>query len=59
MVRTLPSGLAAGREYLTPVAVDLLKESEGLTDEERAVVGAYLEAVTSVFSRHARGESST
>jgi hypothetical protein len=39
------------------VAVDLLEKSAGLTDEERATVGAYLEAVTEVFARHARGES--
>ena len=59
VVRTLPSGLAAAREYLLPVAADLLEESVGLTGEERAVVGAYLEAVTEVFARHARGEDST
>ncbi len=57
VVRTLPSGLAAAREHLLPVAADLLEESVGLTGEERAVVGAYLEAVTEVFARHARGEA--
>ncbi len=57
VVRTLPSGLTAGREHLMPLAADLLRESAGLTDEERAVVGAYLGAVTEVFARHARGEA--
>lgn len=56
LVRTLPSGLAAAGEHLMPVGADLLEESAKLADEERAVVGAYLEAVTGVFARHARGE---
>ncbi len=56
VVRTLPSGLAAAREHLLPVAADLLEESKQLTEEERATAGAYLEAVTAVFARHARGD---
>jgi hypothetical protein len=44
---------------LMPVAADLLEKSAELTGEERAVVGAYLEAVTEVFARHARGEGTT
>ena len=55
MVRTLPSGLTAAREHLLPAAADLLEESAQLTDEERAVVARYLEAVTAVFARHAGG----
>ena len=57
VVRTLPSGLTAAREHLYPVAEDLLEKSAELTDEERAVVARYLEAVTEVFARHARGEA--
>ena len=57
VVRTLPSGLTAAREHLLPVAEDLLERSAQLTDEERAVVARYLEAVTEVFARHARGEA--
>lgn len=57
VVRTLPSGLTAAREHLLPVAADLLEKSAELTDEERATVSAYLEAVTEVFARHARGEN--
>jgi DNA-binding MarR family transcriptional regulator len=59
VVRTLPSGLTAAREHLLPVAEDLLEKSAELTDEERAVVARYLEAVTEVFARHARGETSS
>jgi DNA-binding MarR family transcriptional regulator len=55
VVRTLPSGLTAAREHLLPAAADLLEESAQLTDEERAVVARYLEAVTAVFARHAGG----
>ena len=59
VIRTLPAGLAGTREHLLPVAEDLLERTSGLTDDERAVVGAYLEAVTEVFARHARGEGTT
>ena len=59
VIRTLPAGLTGAREHLLPVAEDLLERTSGLTDDERAVVGAYLEAVTEVFARHARGEGTT
>jgi DNA-binding MarR family transcriptional regulator len=59
VVRTLPAGLAGAREHLLPVAADLLEKSAELTGEERVVVGEYLQAVTGVFARHARGEGPT
>lgn len=56
VVRTLPSGLTAASEHLLPVAEELLEQSGRFTEEERAASAAYLEAVTRVFARHARGD---
>ena len=57
VVRTRPSGLTAASEHLIPAARDLLEASKQFTEEERSAAGAYLEAVTEVFARHARGEA--
>ena len=56
VVRTLPGGLAGAEEHLLPVAKDLFEVGERFTEEEKVAVGAYLEAITAVFARHARGE---
>src|SRR5918997_2335054 len=50
-----PEGLEEAGGHLVPVAADLLEKTAELTDEERAAVGKYLEVVTEVFRRHARG----
>ena len=55
VVRTLPAGLAKAGEHLMPVGIELLEVSGRFTEEERVVVGAYLEGITGVFARHARG----
>jgi hypothetical protein len=51
----VPEGLEEAGRHLRPVAAELLEKSAELTDEERAAVGRYLEVVTEVFWRHARG----
>lgn len=56
VVYPLPSGLEEAARHLRPLAADLLEATAGLSEEERAVVGGYVEAVTKVFARHARGE---
>lgn len=54
VVRLRPSGLEDAARHMRPVAADLLEASAELSEEERAVVGRYLEVVTGIFSRHAR-----
>jgi hypothetical protein len=48
--------LEEARLQLLPQAAELLEASQKLSDEERAVVGAYLETTMGVFVRYARGE---
>jgi DNA-binding MarR family transcriptional regulator len=55
VVLPVPEGLEEAGRHLRPVAAELLEKSAELTDEERAAVGRYLEVVTEVFRRHARG----
>ena len=55
VVLPVPEGLEEAGRHLRPVAAELLEKSAELTDEERATVGRYLEVVTEVFRRHARG----
>jgi DNA-binding MarR family transcriptional regulator len=55
VVLPVPAGLEEAGRHLRPIAVELLEATTGLTDEERAAVGRYLEAATEVFRRHARG----
>jgi DNA-binding MarR family transcriptional regulator len=55
VVLPVPEGLEEAGRHLRPVAAELLEKTAELTDEERAVVGGYLEAVTQIFRRHARG----
>src|SRR5688500_18375063 len=55
VVLPLPEGLEDAAQHLLPAAADLLEATRELTDEEREVVGRYLEAVTEIFRRHARG----
>src|SRR5918998_4692160 len=55
VVLPVPGGLGEAGRHLRPVAAELLEKSAELTDEERAAVGRYLEVVTEVFRRHARG----
>ncbi len=38
------------------MAAELLEASKKLSDEERAVIGGYLETITEIFARHAQGE---
>jgi DNA-binding MarR family transcriptional regulator len=54
VVLPVPEGLEEAGRHLVPVAAELLEKTAELTDEERAVIGRYLEAVTEVFRRHAR-----
>ena len=55
VVLPLPEGLEDAAQHLLPTAVDLLEATRELTDEERETVGRYLETVTGIFRRHARG----
>ncbi len=55
VVLPLPEGLEDASRHLRPVAAELLEATAKLTDEERAAVGKYLEVVTEIFARHARG----
>ena len=55
VVLPVPEGLEEAGRHLRPVAAELLEKSTELNDEERAAVGRYLEVVTEVFRRHARG----
>lgn len=54
VVNLRPANLEDATRYMRPLEKDLLEATAGLDDEERAVVGRYLEAVTEVFARHAR-----
>ena len=54
VVRPRAGGLEEAARHLRPLAAELLETNAGLTEEERAVIGAYIEKVTSVFARHAR-----
>jgi DNA-binding MarR family transcriptional regulator len=55
VVLPIPEGLEEAGRHLVPVAAELLEKTSELTDEEREAVGRYLEVVTEVFRRHARG----
>ena len=55
VVLPVPEGLEEAGRHLRPVAAELLEKTAELTDEERAAVGRYLEVVTEIFRRHARG----
>jgi DNA-binding MarR family transcriptional regulator len=55
VVLPVPGGLEEAGRHFIPVAADLLKKTTELTEEEREVVGGYLEAITEIFRRHARG----
>lgn len=50
-----PSGLEDALQHMRPLEVDLMSAAEGLTDEERAVVGGYFELLNGIFARHAQG----
>jgi DNA-binding MarR family transcriptional regulator len=55
VVLPVSKGLEEAGRHLRPVAAELLEKTAELTDEERAAVGRYLEEVTEIFRRHARG----
>jgi DNA-binding MarR family transcriptional regulator len=55
VVLPVPEGLEEAGRHLRPVAAELLEATAGFTDEEHAAVGRYLEVVTEIFRRHARG----
>ena len=55
VVRLKPSGSEDALRHMRPLQADLMEETAGLTDGERAVVGRYLEAVAAILERHARG----
>lgn len=55
VVLPVSEGLEEAGRHLRPVAAELLEKTAELTDEERAAVGRYLEEVTEIFRRHARG----
>lgn len=55
VVLPVPEGLEEAGRHLRPVAAELLEATAGFTYEERAAVGRYLEVVTEIFRRHARG----
>ena len=49
-----PSGLEEPMRHMLPLQSDLLEASAEFSDEERAVIGRYLETATEVLARHAR-----
>jgi DNA-binding MarR family transcriptional regulator len=55
VVLPIPEGLEEVGRHFVSVAGELLERTAELTDEEREAVGKYLEAITEVFRRHARG----
>ena len=55
VVLPVPEGLEEAGRHLVPVAAELLEKTAELTEEERVVVGEFLEAATEIFRRHARG----
>src|ERR687898_1176915 len=55
VVLPVPEGLEEAGRHLVPVASELLEKTAELTEEERVVVGKYLEVATAIFRRHARG----
>ena len=55
VVLPVPQGLEETGRHLVPVVADLLEKTAELTEEERVVVGKYLEVATEIFRRHARG----
>jgi DNA-binding MarR family transcriptional regulator len=55
VVLPVPEGLEEAGRHLRPVATELLEATAGFTEEERAAIGRYLEVVTEIFRRHARG----
>ncbi len=55
VVLPVPQGLEEAGRHLVPVAADLLEKTAELTQEERVVVGKYLEVAMEIFRRHARG----
>jgi hypothetical protein len=55
VVLPVPQGLEEAGRHLVPVVADLLEKTAELTEEERVVVGKYLEVATEIFRRHARG----
>lgn len=49
-----PSNLEDATRHMRTLEEDLLQATAELDEEERAVVGRYLEAVTEIFARHAQ-----
>jgi DNA-binding MarR family transcriptional regulator len=50
-----PEGLETAARHMRPLAAELVEATAGLGEEERSVVGSYLESVTGILARHARG----
>lgn len=55
VVLPVPEGLEEAGRHLRPAATELLEATAEFTEEERAAVGRYLEVVTEILRRHARG----
>lgn len=51
-----PSGIEEAARHMRPLAADLLATTAGLSEGERAAVGSYLQTVTEILARHARGQ---
>ena len=55
VVLPVPEALEEAGRRFRPVAAELLGATAGFTDGERAAIGSYLEVVTEILRRHARG----
>lgn len=55
VIRLVNSNLEEATSHMRPLEADLLKTTSGLSEEERAVIGRYLEAVNGIFASHAKG----
>jgi DNA-binding MarR family transcriptional regulator len=55
VVRVKPSGVEEALRHMIPLQRELMEVTAGLTDDEREAVGRYLQTVTEIFMRHARG----